>query len=378
MARSENILDINCARVDRAPTYMEIPARGLSDPSYEGSSRQMHPSIISIPGGWPVDNNRVRPRKLWLAVTPMVSTEVEENPHLFVRDDFDGAWTYIIGRDSADSIVNPIFRKDGFILDTAYWYSCATDTVFYSTTDGRHDSVTVGHRAHHLSDPDLFLGDDSDLWIAFRVSWSVSGIDMSAIYAAHSGDGRNWTKAFPITHLGRFMSPAVIFDSLQDYTMFCTAQPDDVSGISDNRQIYKFSTNRPESIWEYQGQCNFNNKPRHYGTAWHLDVLPRPSGELIAIVQTVSRSALWLAQSVDQGQNWTIADQPLLRSIDNDSTLWDAILYRASGYWMDETCLRMGLVYSAYKITKIGAEEAVGYNTIWHTGFTVVTFSGER
>ncbi len=367
--------DINTANAERADSFMFLPSRGLVDPIYEDSSRQLHPSILVIPEGWPIGDKTVLPWKQWLAVTPMATCDADENPHLLVRNKPDDEWTYIIGKDSADSIINPLFNKAQFILDTAYWYCCESDTSFYDTTDGNHDSVTVNHRSHHLSDPDLFMGDDDYLWIAFRVSWCISGIDMHAIYAARSPNGKDWSEAFRITHLGRFMCPAVIGNNDSSFTMFCTAQSDRVSGIADEKCGYRFEAVKPNTIWDYEGVCTFANSPRRFGTPWHIDVLDGCAGELVGIIQTLRRSALWLAISYDDGHEWIIADRPLLKSIGNDSTIWDNILYRASGYWMDEDCHEMGLYYSAYSVRDTNGTSPGGEVTVWHTGFTIVEFT---
>lgn len=369
-----NRIDINSAKAIRAGSYMVLPSRGLADPHYEDSSRQLHPSILVIPEGWPTGDKIILPWKQWLAVTPMATSDADENPHLLVRNDPDDEWTYLIGRDTIDSIINPLFRKSRFILDTAYWYSTENDTSFYDTTDGHHDSVTVGHRSHHLSDPDLFMGNDGFIWMAFRVSWSVSGIDMHAIYAARSQNGKDWQDIHRITHLGRFMCPAVICENDSSFTMFCTTQKDRVSGIVDETSIYRFGSVKPDTIWNYYKTCKFTNTPRQFRIPWHLDVLSGCDDYYVAIIQTIERSALWLAISRDNGGSWTIADQPILKSVGNDLALWDNILYRASGYWMDDQCHALGLYYSAYHVADTNGISPGGENTLWHTGFTVVEF----
>ena len=366
--------DVNAARAQHADTFMVIPASGLKNPLYADSSRQLHPSIVVIPDGWPARDKTIPPWKQWLAVTPMATVDADENPHLFARNGDDERWTQFIGVDAADSIINPLFEKTRFVLDTAFWFSNSRDTVYYDTTNGRHDSITTGHRSHHLSDPDIFIGWDGNLWMVFRVSWSVSGIDMHAIYAASSTNGRDWSHMRRITRLGRFMSPAVICRGTDGYVMFCTSQSDGVSGVRGEGEICRFTAERPDTVWTYEGLSVYANDPKGFGMAWHLDVLARKPEELVAILHTVNRSALWFGYSRDAGINWTIADAPFLIS-SGDSTRWDAFLYRASGYWLDSSMTEMGLVYSGYCVWDTNGPTPGGQSTRWHTGLTKVIFT---
>jgi hypothetical protein len=368
------MLDINSAQTTRADDFLLLSSRGLADRSYEDSSRQMHPSIVNVPGGWPSDDVAVRPWRQWLAVTPIATSDRDENPHLFARADENQPWTYFIGTDSSDSIINPLFDKARFVLDTAYWFSFSTDTVYYDTTDGHHDSIMFNLRAHHLSDPDLFMGHDGRLYIAFRVSWSVSGIDMHAIYCASSMDGRKWSVPTKLTHLGKYMSPAVISSDHSSYVMLCTMQEGKRAGRSTACSMHVFEGDDANQTWTDLGRSEIINHPRGFGVPWHIDVVPRSDTEWIALIQAIRPSALWAGVSSDHGKSWRLADQVLLPSV-NDSTRWDAIIYRASGYWRNPERTELELVYSGYCVWDTNGVAPGGEITRWHTGETAGKFS---
>jgi len=369
-------LDIDSVSVSRRPDYIQLPVRGLPRHlrKYEESSRHLHPDIVYDSSGWPDNDQRVKSWPYWLAITPMVSSQKEENPHLLAsRNGRD--WTYIIGRDSADSVINPLFIPRQFSLDSVFWYGNNLDTSFYDTTDGHHDSITYRIACNHLSDVDLLIDHNRIMHLFFRVSYTASGIDMSAVYTSRSHNGLDWSSPSRITHLGRFLCPAVIQNHDGRFDMYVPIKADHVSGISDRNDIYRFHSFRSDKIWQYCGPVGL---PEFSGYPWHIDVLCMGPEELLMIINSRAPVALWLARTNNRRKEWDMASQPFM-TCSGDNTEWDAFLYRASGCWKATPASMsadrhnskaiIDLYYSAYCL------RGPSQSFIWHTGRAELVFN---
>jgi|GEM_PF-3554675 len=343
-------LNLEDAHAMHAPDYQTFPvfySGWDSDDSVQcmDSSHALHPSVQYI-------SEELWGYKFWMAYTPYCVSESDENPHLAVSNDGEN-WQEFAS--SNDTLPNPLFDLSDF-------------------------------NATHMSDPDLFFDLDGGLWIAFRVSWEIAGKDSHAVYIARTSNGTDWNDPTKIlsdgmlaqTNASAFMSPSIIVATDSSYSMFVVEPRANGTTYLNTSRVVKYTALKPDGSWSFVDTCNF--PPSHDSMKiWHLEVVKRGAGELVALV-TESPNAglnfgdsaeLYVAVSGDGGYSWTSKTGPILSWSDDVTAWYGRAVYRSTGYWIDDSERGiMGLYYSALARQTIQG----GTGTGWQTGFTHLFF----
>jgi len=346
-------VDINNAMTSHVSNYLNLPTFYSGWDSGDstaciGNSHALHPSVQYFPDGlWGY--------RFWIAYTPICISESDENPHIAVSND---GVTFREFSLSDSVLANPLFEPGDF-------------------------------DATHLSDPDLQYDPATGLWLAFRVTWELAGLDSNGIFVTLTSDGLHWSEPTKILSdglLGQslrsgFLSPCLMFHSDGSHSVY-VVEPH-ASGITnlDSSRVVRYHTAAFPSGLIAPDTCAFS-LPYDSLKIWHLDILPAIDTGMVALV-TLSPNGranlgdsaeLFLAQSYD-GQLWETAAAPLL-SWTADTTAWyGRFVYRSSGYWIssgERTIL--GVYYSAQarQVTSGGS------GTGWQTGLTSICFGDDR
>lgn len=354
-----NINDFQPATPD---TFFNLSARKLIAPTKD-SSRHVHPGIQYFPDGFPRSSDRVPPWKFWLVTTPFIHSESEENPTIHVSNDITdrNGWTTQWGPHSADTFANPIATPEQFLPDTLYFYRRGGQDAFYDTNGTGVVSIKTGRRATYLSDPGLLATPDGGLLLYYRATWTIGAISMSGIFSQRSMDGVSWDHPKQITHLGKWMSPAMVIDTGGLYVMYCPIQEDSVSGMTDVSTFYRFTSKATDTIFAYQGPVTLHKMKSC--RPFHMSVWSPVIGRVYAVVMAQCSRGVLLLESRDHGANWTAADSALIHGGPPGS--WYDILYQTSCFPIEEkNHMRLGCVVSAFR-------DSSG-TTIFHTGYTEV------
>ncbi|MDD4051059.1 MAG: sialidase family protein [candidate division Zixibacteria bacterium] len=343
-------------------TFFNLSARRLIAPTSD-TSRHVHPGIQYFPDGFPRSSGRVSPWKYWLVTTPFIHTESEENPTIHVSNDIKNrnGWTSQWGPLAADTFSNPVITPERFVFDTLYVYRRGTQETFYDTNGAGAASIHTGRRATHLSDPGMLATPDGGLLLYYRATWTIGAVSMSGIFSQRSKDGVNWESPKQITHLGKWMSPAMVIDTGGLYVMYCTVQEDSVSGITDLSIFYRFTSKSVDSIFAYGGPVTLHNMKSC--RPFHMSVWSLAPDRVFAVVLAQCSRGVLLLESRDHGANWIAADKPLVNGGPPGS--WYDILYQTSCFPIEEDDrMRLGCIVSAFR-------DSSG-TTIFHTGYTEV------
>ncbi len=365
----------------------------VTDRNYLDSNIIIHFRAVEIPGGWPHLTDSVpcywdtdtagsvvrgfdsltvcpdgicdsvtklwaEPHRYWGVGTPYGMPGAhpgacEEDPNVFCSDDFM-SWSFQIGSRPGDIIANPIYTYSQ--LDFA-----EIDSFYYHDPDGPGgidaypiDTGSVGNQADsavpgtmftclHLADPDIFLDAKNRLWVVWMANYG-GGFYHSAgniIWAATSSNGFDWSEYYQITHMGDYVSPAVIADGNGTYHLYVRNGRTDA--YHDNVAIYRFSTDSIESKWPRSGVSTIDGNPTDLhiysngdtALVWHFDIIPF-AGERLALIYSAKNahlgtndSTIGFCVSDDFGANFNCISKPLWHRGGNESHY-----YAPTGYFM--------------------------------------------
>lgn len=358
------------------PNATYIDSAGVND---EWMSRFVHPTGLYIP--WQTlepDTFFNQKFQMILCATGFQTGANDENPHIWIVKDIGDMTSpqRFVYASGADTVWIPVTcHPDSFHLDTAYWFSNADPcTTFYDTSGAGQDSAETngdaGYDATHLSDPffGYVPGSPFKILMGIRVTWQISGVNMSAIYCATTQDLVKWSAWTKITHLGKWLSPAWtldIFDSTYKYAMYCPIDTaDKISGIDDTTTFFKFASTKWDTIWDYVGPCTTSNDPANF-RPWHMSAFPISYDQQVVVVQPRSGSGNRLAESIDQGLNW----------IYSDSTLWNGGDWYDLQYQSAIVALFDRGGYQSFGLIAGGANTPGG-STHYHIGYVEVPLKG--
>jgi len=309
-----------------------------------GSSHALHPSVLYVSDGlWGY--------KYWMAYTPICISESDENPHIAVSNNGID-WEEF--NNDGETLYNPLFEFDDF-------------------------------NALHLSDPDILYDSRNNLILAFRATWNVAGKDSNAIYMTQTSDGINWEPPVKVLsdsilqqdNISSFISPSLTINNDSSYSLFIVESFANGLTYLDTSRVVRYEISQLDySILGYD-TCFF---PPSNDTMkiWHLDVIEMNDSYLALVTESPNQSLnggdsaeLYIALSEDIGQTWSINQNPVL-SWSDDVSVWDGkIIYRSSGYWIENTDRTvLGLYYSACSYNMLQGGTGSG----WQTGFTYVFF----
>lgn len=323
---------LSCARAD---TFLYIPVPDTFKGSWDADSvSSMHPGVVAIPGGW-------NGWEYWAVFTK--GQDSQEDPYLRVSHDAIHWYRFGWGPNAGDSLADPIWNED-----------------------------TIG--AAYLSDPDLFMGGNSILYMTVRV---VNNSDSETVYITGSSNGQTWSEpvrilpwyASPTGTIWDYLSPALWTDTGGSVGMWCVNNTADDTTYFKKWMIDYWTSPHPESMMTKVGPVTgwgpiepyFDSTAKYtiganpgdtfptgsYGSIdhdggskyplwrpWHIDVISRSGSNkavLIAAQGTVNDIyALYFGQT-DNGRRLQICHTPIL-----DTALdgrWDASVYRSTGWW---------------------------------------------
>ncbi|MEE8575653.1 MAG: hypothetical protein V3T31_00215, partial [candidate division Zixibacteria bacterium] len=304
------------------PTWVDFPKRA---PAYEqlDPSPVVHPSILYFPDGY-------LGYKYWMAYTLWNGSARRENPHVVVSND-GVTFSLFYNSDQTDSLENPLYTPEELSLPAAA----------------------------HLSDPDLFLTNEGELAIAFRVTDKSLVYDpddtVHYIVAGFTSDGLTWTNHEGLSNLpisdktvdtligpaagsARIMSPSVVTLPSTGYQMWLV---DHDKQLAQSR-IIRLTSDNPHSNWILADTCQWpvsNQDFKH----WHLDVIPDDSGRYVGLVNeteldsTGTGGHLCISNSIDGGLTWSASKTILLPGLsDGDSDSWTSNgIYRSSAFVLE-------------------------------------------
>ena len=357
-----------------ADTFFIFPPTNVdTNDTWERKNRLLHPGIVYFPTGFPIEADSVKPWKYWLIVTTMAGGEV---PCIYVTNDITDhdSWTNKWGDAAGDTFVNPIITaKDASMTqDSLFWYHNGAIKAYYDTGSvGGADSVTLNMSPDHLSDCGITSTFDGKFLAYWRASYTHT-VEMSCIYGMTSPNAVDWGDVYQLTHLGKWMSPAIVQDTGLSYSMYCTAQKDTVGGRPHaDSTFWKCTSASLTTFFDSSVACtllNFANR----GYPWHMSVWAPAYDQQFALVNTRPMeyaNNIVLFESHDRGIHWTASDVKSV-ILKGTGTRWDAReLYQASMFGIDEgSHLTLGVVYSARRDSSGTA--------IWHTGYKEVPLIG--
>lgn len=410
-AEVKSNVNLEIAVVVMDTVMLEFPYRMEADPTvcpqdsidfYSDSAIAIHPSIVFVPDGWPHLNDSVinqegencwvEPRQLWLAFTPYntpfpnwCNVGKSEVPNL-VAGDSDGNWSFQVGLNPADTIPAPLHSLDDFDLDQMLWLETATDTIPSDTGDESSAlavySAGQGVHANHLSDIELFLDLDGNLWYVINAKYiptcdrdscgkMIIAKSIRTLWACKSTDGgMNWSDPVKIvpgsygesTEGGARLSPAIWEHNSGTYSMLTNQR-----NSGDTTYILR-STRDIESLWPIKDTVYIpypvSQSTGDTASVWHFDIIPRGNYELLMVAAarkkgTNENNYIWLGQSFDGGMTWYMADEPILKW--KSGHVADSQFYRPTGYWLDPELKDVLRLYIP-KLGNIGASD-VKY---WH------------
>ena len=367
-------LDINTVRATVPDTFWHLPCTiGGPGKDIAYQSRHTHPAFVYLPGPspWRSDTTTDKVPGI-LFTTPYITSEKGENPWEYIVPDIadPSSATRIFGISGDDTTwcPGPLCRPSDFRQDSIFWFHGVGDTTYYDTGHvALADSVSLNKPARHLSDVTaVYLpGFPPRILVGVRVTWELSNVEMSAIYFSITDNLTDWSDWVQATHMGRWLSPAVMIDardSTRGYIMFCPLESADrVTGITDTTAIHRFSAPRWDTLWTYQGPAAIANRRKAF-RPWHLSVMLYSHAQLLAIIKpTIGH--LRLAESEDYGHSWRCSDSVLLK-IPPGSNWWGA-LYQTSGFLFERGENRtLGLVFSGFRDSSAAQ--------IWHIGYAEI------
>ncbi|MFH2048104.1 MAG: dockerin type I repeat-containing protein [bacterium] len=309
-----------------------------------GASHALHPSVLYISDGlWGF--------KYWMAYTPICISESDENPHIAVSNNGIDWEEFTNG---VDTLYNPLYNLKDF-------------------------------KALHLSDPDILYDYNNKLLQVFRVSWNVAGKDSNAIYITHTNNGIDWDPPIKILsdsilqqeNISAFISPSLIISNDSLYSLYIVEPFAAGQTYLDSSRVVRYVISPVDySILAFD-TCQFPSSDDTM-KIWHLEIVNMNDSLLGLVTESPNHrlnggdsTELYLALSVDNGQSWTINQNPVL-SWTNDINAWDGrMIYRSSGYWIENIDRKvLGLYYSA---NSYGVSQG-GSGSGWQTGFTYVYF----
>ncbi|HQL23187.1 MAG TPA: hypothetical protein PKY95_02095 [candidate division Zixibacteria bacterium] len=333
-----------------ADTWLDFPAFYAgwdSDDSARclGASHALHPAVVFSPRGF-------LGYRFWMAYTPICISESDENPHLAVSND-GREWAEFTA--ASGCLANPVFDRSLF-------------------------------RAIHLSDADLLLEGDSILYLLFRATWEIAGVDSNALYASATVDGLVWTPPVKILSDGllgqprqsAFVSPALASEGDSVFILWVVEpRADGVSSLDTSRMV-EYRAPHPFGPWALVDTCAVA-LPSDSLKIWHLEVLADTLFGRTALLNLSPNSGLnggdsadlYMAAYDEAAALWTVAAEPVLTWRSDTSAWYGRRIYRASGVWMTTPAdTILWLYYSAYA----RRANAGGAGTGWQTGLTWAAF----
>ncbi|HWR83338.1 MAG TPA: hypothetical protein VN285_08545 [Candidatus Deferrimicrobium sp.] len=331
----------------------------------------MHPSVVYVPEGylgW----------EYWLAGTPLNQGANGENPCLFVSHD-NVQWSEVVI--GSDTLHNPVFTAHDFMVT-------------------------------YLSDCELVLADNGELWLIFRGKKQTFGgvADTNFVFGAYTVNGVSWqgrneaaaplskadTLVGPVSgpgYLNRngfivrkaqgfdLLSPAVVRVTSGRYRMWTVetgnylweGEPGDTHWVGVPNFVTLWEAPALGGPWDTVQTCNWLSSDPALREIWHLSVLEYGTDVYLAFVTETSVGAygspasLYLALSSDTGKSFAPRPLPLLLPV--PCPHWaNQLIYRSFGILRPGPAdTSIGLYYSAYGGT---GDDTLDNQGRWAIGFT--------
>jgi hypothetical protein len=274
---------------------LTLPAGPLVTPSPDGTGQMVHPDVYDAGIGQTWNGHRY-----WMAVTPYTDTMAYLEAVCILVSDDKRTWSVPAG------LTNPI-----------------TDAV---------------------SDPDMV-----NVAGIMNVIYRHAG---DTLYLRSSSDGITWSDAATILTgpNNSIQSPAVVFYGGQ-WLMF-TVKYDSVTPA--NSTIERRTCATLTGTWSDPITCTIEIPAGKY--AWHLDVIV--DGATFYMALNLSANSLYLAQSADGGESWTVGASSMITPYG----IWDTNIYRS-------TLVRTATGFDVWYSANNG-----GSPKQWYVGYVAVVY----
>lgn len=333
------------------------------------SANAVHPDVLYAPNG-------LFGYRYWMIYTPFCIGENDENPTIQVSNDGED-WGKFIS--ATDSIQYWFGGKHPYQTYAKCSTACAGgcihthyDSSLWSDSLLNPLLIKTDFNTTHLSDPDIFVDKNGDLFLAIRATWEIAGWDSSAIFVISTSNGLVWTDTTRIisegnTNFPSHLSPAFVLDS--GGLLYCyMVETDETGSGRDSNEVVRYTSVKADSGWTFKDTVSIWPTTPDSFKLWHINMIPSGIDEIMALITECpsadngGNSRLSVAFSHDNGATFATKRTPIVTP--GEAGSWDSSnVYRAAGYWSDiKTEKAFELFYS-------------GDDGTWHTAHTTMYFS---